>query len=80
MRICEKCDIRYKVEYCCGSHPETTETKELKLPDGTVLGACPNLDTDGLCRDYEKRPPACMEYNECPKLSSTDLCDLLGFD
>ena len=25
MNECYECDIGYKVEYCCGSHPETGE-------------------------------------------------------
>jgi Fe-S-cluster containining protein len=77
--ICIGCDFKVKLQYCCYSHPETGKTKVLKLHNGNVVSACPNLDEEGLCMDYENRPSDCRDYIDCPILSKTDLCDLLGF-
>lgn len=70
---CFNCKIENKVSYCCGSHPETGEVKELTTLEGFFL-ACPNLSADGDCEIYEDRPQACRDY-ECPEFYEQDLVD-----
>jgi hypothetical protein len=76
MNECYECDIGYKVEYCCGSHPETGEMTALEIEGGRVVRACPNLDELGDCKVYDSRPDPCSEY-ECPKLGEMDLFERL---
>lgn len=77
MEHCVNCDINYKVEYCCSSHPETGESIALELFTGDVVGACPHLDSEGYCSTYDIRPDGCREFSSCPRLGELDLVDLL---
>lgn len=77
MKICKNCSIEDKISECCGSHPETGETKTL-YTRGEKYHACINLDESGLCIDYENRPDSCREH-ECYKVNETELCDLFDY-
>jgi len=79
MDHCSTCKPKRKLQYCCGSHPETGEVAELELPSGRVAKACPNLSPRGHCQVYETRPEDCASYL-CPRLKSMDLHELLGYD
>lgn len=73
MDECYKCDIEYKVQYCCGSHPETGEMVALRI-GREIFQACPELNESGDCTVHENRPDPCEKY-ECPKLNQIDLLD-----
>ncbi len=75
MDICLGCNIYRKLSYCCGSNPDTGEIKALNLLDGAVVDACSNLDSNGLCMDYENRLDSCRSY-ECFEVRSLDLLEL----
>ncbi len=75
---CLDCPIELKLDYCCGSHPDTGITQKLKLENGKFVHACPNLDSIGDCSIYDSRPQPCRDY-ECPSLQQTDLVDLFQF-
>ena len=76
--LCYECEIDCKLEYCCGSHPETGESIPLTLNNGNQIMACPNLDSDGCCAVYNSSsmPGACREYL-CHKFNETPLTELL---
>lgn len=58
--ICERCPIDNKIEECCGSHPETGASKQLRIrKTRQIIEVCPELQTDGRCGDYLRRPDAC---------------------
>lgn len=76
MNPCDKCDVMTNLEYCCWSNPETGESVDLKLDDGTIVKACPSLGSDGSCQNYGNRPDACGEY-QCHKFYDVDLVDLM---
>lgn len=50
--VCKDCPIKIKIEYCCGSHPETREQKVVKFKSGERVGVCINLQPDGSCATY----------------------------
>ncbi len=77
MRACIDCDITFKVQYCCGSDPDTKKSVDLVLADGLVVSACPSLNRDGGCNQYGSRPDPCKEYIDCPNLEGVDLFDIL---
>ncbi|MCF7861633.1 hypothetical protein K9M79_05285 [Candidatus Woesearchaeota archaeon] len=79
MDDCYKCNIEYKIEYCCGSHPDTGISSTLELLDGRILNACPNLDHVGDCSIYNSRPEPCKLY-ECPKSYESDLFERMNLD
>lgn len=74
MSLCDNCDFEDKIGYCCSSHPETGETKELRTGEGLLFLVCPNLSQEGNCQIYENRPEPCGEY-ECPRMYEIDLVD-----
>jgi len=67
MNKCLKCEIHAKLICCCGCHPETKEQNKLKLQTGERVNACPNLNSEGLCKIYKSKniPTLCKEFNEC---------------
>lgn len=78
--ICFDCDITDKLNYCCGSNPETGESALLTLDDGSKVNACPGLDSEGLCNMKNSvRPSVCGEY-ACHKMYEAPLYDLLSFN
>ena len=79
MNHCLDCGMKRKLYYCCHSHPETGESIELKLSNGRIVNACPELDRYGNCLSYSSRPAVCEEYL-CPRLQKLDLNTLLGYD
>ncbi len=62
MNPCEDCAIEDKLYECCGRHPETGATVELKLNDHRVVNACPHLSANGTCLIYDSRPYGCRMY------------------
>lgn len=76
MDACFNCKITPKLEYCCGSHPETGESQRLYLKRKSV-SACPHLNRFGTCDIYERRPEPCQVY-ECPRLEGRDTFERLG--
>ena len=59
---CGECDIEKKLEYCCRNHPITEESREIVI-DSASYRSCPNLDGEGKCKIYEKRPEACVVFD-----------------
>ncbi len=74
---CLDCNIEVKLDYCCGSHPDTGISQALKLEDGLNIQACPNLNPYGDCGIYSDRPQPCIDY-QCPSLRQTDLVDIFA--
>ncbi len=64
MSMCDLCPIVEKLHQCCGRHPMTGERAPLALDDGTMVLACPFLDSAGKCSAYDLRPQGCAMY-EC---------------
>lgn len=61
--FCEKCPIDVKAVYCCGSNPETGTSKNLFIgSSGKVLEVCDELQEDGTCGNYLRRPEDCSAY------------------
>jgi len=75
---CGKNDIDYLLEHCGWRDPETMETKKLELDGGRTVYACPNLESDGVCKIEATKPEICRDYVSCPKFSQMDLVDLIG--
>ena len=67
MGLCDVCELDYKLEYCCGSHPNTGESVALTV-EGSEVRACPNLDENARCKIFDHRPDEC--YFKCPKYLS----------
>lgn len=78
MEICFDCNIDYKLTHCCGSDPETRETKELVLEDGSIVSACPSLNELGLCDNYDERSGMCQDF-QCRKWNERDLYEIMQF-
>ena len=79
MNPCYECPIE-EIYFCCKYHPETGETKELMLKDGTIRIVCPSLNLEGLCTEIdneERRGGACRSY-ECFKFKNSDLTGLMS--
>ena len=73
---CEKCPISKKIACCCGSNPETGETKTVKIKKtGQKVTACKSLGPDGSCLIYDERPEDCGAY-VCEEIYAMGL----GFD
>ena len=72
---CDDCPIEENLEFCCHSNPETGVSQLVQIGRVTYQ-ACPNLDNEGHCRDYQYRPEACREY-QCHKFYELDVVDLM---
>lgn len=61
--LCETCPIQTKIENCCGSNPDTGETRTVVFKkSGLVVDVCNLLQNDGACASYEERPVDCASY------------------
>jgi hypothetical protein len=70
---CEGCPITKKIATCCGSNPDTSSTRVVRLrKSGQTTTVCDNLANDGLCEIYGERPKPCMEY-VCPEVYARGL-------
>lgn len=77
MDPCLSCNIEDKLAYCCHANPETGESVELVLDNGSITNACPNFDYLGNCLDYENRPDSCREYADCTRLRNIDIYEFM---